>query len=76
MSASRENQQYYDRLMSVEKDLYTPEELADLFPEINVDEVRGAVYRGQLKAVTAGEHSRHIIGIHRADFLAWLRDAK
>lgn len=73
MSTPRDMQGYYDRLMSVEKDLYTPEELADLFDNITVDEVRGAVHRGQLKAITEGKHDRHIVGIHRADFLTWLQ---
>lgn len=76
MSAPQGTEGYYDRLMSVEKESYTPEELADLFPEIDVDVVRGAVHRGQLKAVTEGKHGRHIVGIDRADFLAWLRESR
>lgn len=76
MSAPRGTPQYYDRLMSVGKERYTPEELADLFPEINVDVVRDAVHRGRLKAVTEGEHGEHIVGIHRADFLAWLGESR
>jgi len=72
VAAFKPTQEHYDRLMSVEKDLYTPEEIAALFPEINAEEVRGAVYRGHLKAVVSGDHSEHIVGIHRADFLAWL----
>jgi len=72
VAASRRTQEQYDKLMSVEKDLYTPEEIAALFPEINAEEVRGAVYRGHLKAVVSGDRGEHIVGIHRADFLAWL----
>ncbi len=59
-----------DRLLSVDKDVYTPEEIAALFPSVSVDEVTNAVFRGTLPAVRAGEG---IVGIHRADLLAWMR---
>lgn len=59
-----------DELLSVEKDVYTPEEVARLFPSVSVDEVTNAVFRGVLPAVRAGED---IVGIHRADLLAWMR---
>ena len=59
-----------DRLLSVGKDVYTPEEIARLFPSVSVDELTNAVFRGVLPAVRAGED---IVGIHRADLLAWMR---
>ena len=69
MSAT--NPDAIERLMSVGKDVYTPDEIAELFDNVTIDQVRGAVYRGQLKAVRDGER---IVGIHRADFLAWLSE--
>ncbi len=69
MSAT--NPDAIERLMSVGKDVYTPDEIAELFDNVTIDQVHGAVYRGQLKAVRDGEH---IVGIHRADFLAWLSE--
>ena len=59
-----------DRLLSWQKDLYTPKEIAELFTSVSEDEVTNAVFRGVLPAVRAGED---IVGIHRADLLAWMR---
>lgn len=59
-----------DRLLSVEKDLYTPHEIARLLPNVSVDEVTNAVFGGELPAERAGED---IVGVRRADLLAWMR---
>ncbi len=59
------------RLMRVDKDLYTPHEIAELFTSVSVDEVTNAVFRGELPAVRNGES---IVGIHRADFLRWMEN--
>lgn len=68
MSATNRNEM--DDLMRVDKDLYTPEEIAALLPSVSVGEVTNAVFRGVLPAERAGED---IVGIHRADLLAWMR---
>lgn len=60
-----------ERLMQVNKDLYTPREIAELFTSVSVDEVTNAVYSGVLPAVRQGED---IVGIHRADFLRWMEN--
>ncbi len=60
-----------DRLMRVDKDLYTPREIAEVFTSVSVDEVTNAVFSGELPAVRQGES---IVGIHRADFLRWIEN--
>jgi len=61
------------KLTKVNKDLYTPHEIAELFSSISVDEVTHAVFSGKLPAVRNGES---IVGIHRADFLRWMENNK
>ncbi len=62
-----------ERLTQVNKDLYTPHEIAELFSSVSKDEVTQAVFSGKLPAVRDGES---IVGIHRADFLRWMEDNK
>jgi hypothetical protein len=50
------------------RDLYTPEEVADLL-EFDVNFVRHAAFTGDLRAYVV---DHHILGIRRADVLAWL----
>ncbi len=62
----------YERLMDVHKDLYTPEEIDELFDDVSLHMVQHAVFAGDLPAIRDGDS---IVAIHRADFLRWLRES-
>lgn len=64
------NAQDAESLLRVDKDLYTPHEIADLLDNVTVEMVQNAIWEHRLPAVIDEHH--HIVGIHRADFLAWL----